>query len=68
MSTRQRGYASVQKRKSDMSGYAEFAWSFEILWADGAGYCGVAMRYVVDHDQPAGTKFSDRYAHWHGDC
>ena len=68
MSTGQRGYASVQKHKSDMSGYAVFAWSFAIFWAYGAGYDDVAMRYVVGHDQPAGTKFSDRYAHWRGDC
>ena len=68
MSTGQRGYASVQKHKSEMSGYAVFAEPFAIFWAYGAGYGDVAMRYVVGHDQPAGTKFSDRYAHWRGDC
>ena len=60
-------YASVQKHKSNLSGYAVFARSFEIFWADGAGYVGVAMRHVVSYDQPAGTKFSDWYAHWSSD-
>ena len=66
MSTEQRGYASVEKHKSDMADYAVFAESFAISRAYGAGYYYVAMRYVDSRDQPAGTKFSDRYAHWLG--
>ena len=50
-----------------MFDYALFAGPFAIFWAHSAGYGDVAVRYVVGHDQPAGTKFSDWYAHWLGD-
>ena len=67
MSTEQRGYASVQKHKPDMSDSSVFARSFAILWAFAAGVCDVAMRYVDCHEQLNGAKFGDRYARWCGD-
>ena len=67
MSTEQRGYASVQEHKSDMSDSSVFARSFAIFWAFAAGGCDVAMRYVDGYDQLTGTKFVDWYAHWRGD-
>ena len=67
MSKGQRVDASVQKNKSEMPGYSAFAESFEIFWAFGVGFGDVAIRHIDDHDQPAGAKFSDRYAHWLGD-
>ena len=55
MSTGQRGYASVQKHKSDMFGYVVFAGTLATFWVYSAGHGDLAMRDVDGCDQPAGN-------------
>ena len=50
-----------------MSGFALFARACGVFWPPATGSGDLAMRYFDGNDQPAGTKFSYRHAHWCGD-